>query len=98
MPHVQFKSKVIDYGGHKYITVPKIERKHCDMAYFRQHKHLGGYANSDMFHAIMARCIKSGLMCLESLPSYWKVDTSKFLADVSIDCTNFTVRGHYETN
>lgn len=37
------------------IAVPVLKRSHCDMAAFRCHRKYGGFANSDMFPAMLAR-------------------------------------------
>ncbi len=54
------KRQRTEYAGHpelhsEYIAVPKIERKHCDMQTFRTDSRFSGYANSDLFAAILKR-------------------------------------------
>lgn len=39
------------------LTVPEIERKHCDMRAFRMSRRFGGFANSDMFPAMVRRAV-----------------------------------------
>jgi len=94
---IKFKTKVIKIytpdktSYREAIQVPEFTRKHCDMAFFRQHKRYGGFANSDMFPSMLKR-IRAGFMpnkynnlvYLDAMPEGWEVDTSGFLANVKI--------------
>lgn len=93
MAHITFKTKIIETDEKRFIQVPKITRSHCDMNYFRCHRNLGSYANSDLFLSILARCVKPQLFSIEELPKNWAVDDRGFLAVVQIDATNFSTRG-----
>ena len=59
---ITFKAKrrIEQYAGHpelhsEYIAVPKITRGHCNMHEFRTDAKFGGYANSDLFPAMLKR-------------------------------------------
>jgi hypothetical protein len=71
------------------IKVPKLERRHCDMAAFRQHKRFGGVANSDLFPSILARIARdaapNGYLRLDRVPANVAIDQSGFLAVVRIE-------------
>ena len=96
MARITFKAKVQEMGNcsggvaYRYVTVPKLECKHCDMAAFRSHPKFGGYANSDLFPGMLAR-IASGLKAgslglrLDRLPPNVTVDESGFLAVVAVE-------------
>ena len=101
MARITFKGKVQDvwYVGddsapaYRYVQVPTLDRKHCDMAAFRAHPKYGAYANSDLFLGMLSRiraqvfsdCATSGHMRLDRIPAGVTVDTSGFLAVVSFD-------------
>jgi hypothetical protein len=95
MARIQFKGKVQrvtnmdDTLAYEYIQVPVLDRKHCDMAAFRSHAKYGGYANSDLFKGMLARIrsdrFGSGMLKLSAIPEGVNVDTSGFLAVVSIE-------------
>jgi hypothetical protein len=94
--HIQFRAKVTDLfyvsgeSAGKRIQVPTLKRCHCDMREFRQHPKYGSYANSDLFEG-MLRGIRSslfgesGVLKLDSIPDGVTVDTSGFLAQVTIE-------------
>lgn len=96
MATITFKGKVCDaittLPGevlYRFIQVPKLERRHCDMAAFRKHPRYGGIANSDLFSNALARikrdCTQTGgYIRLDRLPDNVSVDTSGFLATVTI--------------
>ncbi len=77
------------------IRVPKLERRHVDMASARSSRKYGGYANSDMFPSMINRaaelagCKRIGdalyIDLLQPLPAGVAVDESGFLASVRID-------------
>jgi len=94
MATIEFKGKVqqmffVDGSlSYEYIAVPELKRAHCDMAAFRTHPKYRSYANSDMFSGMLKRIksatFKGGMLKLGELPECVKVDTSKFLAVVTI--------------
>jgi hypothetical protein len=94
MAKITFKAKVQEMdpflGGYQYVTVPKLERRHCDMHAFRIHPKFGSYANSDLFPNILARQREAlfgsnGRLRLDAIPENVTVDTSGFLAVVTIE-------------
>jgi hypothetical protein len=100
---ISFKAKVrVVYdpsGEHarQYVTVPKLTRSHCDMAWFRASKRYGGISNSDIFQHALRRIERDlGLrdymreFWLDSLPRGVTIDTSTFLATISIQVEDAT--------
>ena len=97
MATIIFKGKVQDmlYSGetvpsYQYIKIPVLDRKHCDMSAFRNHPRYGGLANSDLFKSLLARIRRdifgnSQVLKLSNLPAGVTVDTSGFLAIVTIE-------------
>jgi hypothetical protein len=72
------------------IKVPALTRSHCDMAAFRTHKKFGGFANSDMFPAILARIRRDKFggrdwFKLESPPEGVTIERGALLCVVSFD-------------
>ena len=72
--------------------MPVLARSHCDMAAFRTHPKFGDLANSDLFPNVLSRIRRDRLvgaysdhLRLDRLPKGVTVDSSKFLAVVSID-------------
>jgi hypothetical protein len=62
MARITFKAKPVkvwEAEGDKLafhsVQVPQFQRKHCDMDGFRSHRKYGGFANSDLFPAMLAR-------------------------------------------
>ena len=93
MAKISFRGKVekmfnVDMSlAFEYIRVPQLTRKHCDMNAFRRHDKWGGLANSDLFPNVLAR-IRSDIgerIKLDSIPANVTIDTSGFLAIVSIE-------------
>jgi hypothetical protein len=94
MPNITFKAKVEtvyhmdDSVAYQRIKVPKIERRHCDMAAFRNDPKFGGLANSDIFPNVLRRAMRDAgigeYIRLGSLPENVEIDTSGFLAQVTI--------------
>jgi hypothetical protein len=93
---IEFKAKlqtmfsVDDTPLYQYVVVPEIKRTHVDMAAARQHPKFGGYANSDMFPGMLARIRRDILggdawLRLDRLPPNVEIDTTGFLAKVSVD-------------
>ena len=94
MASIEFRAKVEtiynmdDTVAFQRIKVPTLDRKHCDMAAFRKHPKFGGFANSDMFKNVLARIKRDRLgdyVRLDRIPEGVTVDTSGFLALVSLD-------------
>lgn len=90
---IQFKGKVetmYNVDGtvaYQYIHVPEFDLKHCDMNAFRRHPKYGGLANSDLFKSVLKRIRQDkfqGQLKLSSIPDGVSVDTSKFLAVVTL--------------
>ena len=93
MAKISFKAKIQtvynmdDTVAYHCIKVPELTRKHCDMDAFRQHPKYGSYANSDLFPGMLRRIRKDKFgetIRLDKLPDGVTVDTSGFLAVVSI--------------
>jgi len=95
MPRITFKAKVepiYDVDGtlaYELVKVPEITRAHCDMHAFRTHAKFRSYANSDLFQNVLKRALKAqgvaSHLRLDALPSNVTVNTSAFLATVTID-------------
>jgi hypothetical protein len=70
----------------RYVKKPKLTRSHCNMPEWRNHPKWGGYANSDLFTGILSRQTQHvpELIKLEQLPAGVSIDTSGFLAQVTI--------------
>ena len=94
MASIEFRAKVEtiynmdDTVAFQRIKVPTLDRKHCDMAAFRKHPKFGGLANSDLFKNVLARIKRDRLgdyVRLDRIPEGVTVDTSGFLALVSLD-------------
>jgi hypothetical protein len=100
MAKITFKAKVQPVQNmdgtfaYNMVQIPALTRSHCDMGAFRQHKKYGGFANSDMFPAMLKR-IRSDIGGSAArlrfgaegytLPENVSIDTSGFLAKVEID-------------
>jgi hypothetical protein len=93
---IQFKSKMQavynmdDTVAYQYVAVPTFKRSHVDMNAARNHPKYGSYANSDMFPGMLARIRKDLIqgslgIRMDRLPDNVTVDTSGFLANVTID-------------
>ena len=94
MATISFKAKpetvynMDDTVAFQRIKVPTLVRGHCDMNAFRKHPKFGGLANSDLFRNILAKIRRERLgeyIRLDRIPEGVNVDTSGFLANVSID-------------
>lgn len=74
--------------AYRYISVPKLATRHCDMAAFRVHPQFGDFANSDLFPNILNRLrnelFPAGYIRVDSVPANVTVDESGFLAEVTI--------------
>jgi hypothetical protein len=70
----------------RYVNVPTLTRRHCDLNAFRCHRKYGGIANSDLFPAALARIRRDTgeTIRLDHLPANVTVDESGFLAVVVI--------------
>lgn len=95
MATIVFKGKVkqviYSNGEHAYdyISIPELDRKHCDMAAFRNHPKYGAYANSDLFKGMLAGIKRQffgsrSVIQLDQVPEGVTVDASGFLAIVTI--------------
>ena len=74
----------------RYVQLPALARKHCDMPAFRAHPRFGSYANSDLFGGMLTRIKRevageSGAIDLANIPSNVRVDESGFLAVITIE-------------
>ena len=95
MAEISFKAKALtmyntdDTVAYQYLAVPQFDRKHCDMAAFRCHPKYGSYANSDLFKGMLSRIrrdvFKDGILRLDAVPTGVSVDTSGFIAVVSLE-------------
>lgn len=95
MAAITFKAKphdMLNADGsiaYRFVQAPKLTRSHCDMAAFRQHPRYGGLANSDLFPNLLSRIAHdrglTGFVRLDRVPEGVTVETSGFLAVVSID-------------
>lgn len=93
MARIEFKTKVheIKYADgttRSLVKVPTLKRSHCNMEEFRKHPRHGRIANSDLFPNVLAWVRKNKLgecFYLDCVPEGVTVDTSGYLALVSID-------------
>lgn len=95
MPQVSFKAKIDDIHyadgslAYRMVKVPALKRHHCDMGAFRSHKRFGSYANSDLFHSMLARAVKEAgvgqVIKTTAIPPCVTIDASGFLAVVTIE-------------
>jgi hypothetical protein len=100
MAVIKFKAKVQPVENmdgtfaYNMIQIPELKRNHCDMDAFRSHKKYGGFANSDMFPAMLKRIRQdvggsAGRLRFggdgHELPDNVTVDLSGFLANVTIE-------------
>ena len=93
MPRITFKAKVRtmynmdDTVAYQYIHVPEFTRSHCDMNEFRKYDKF--HANSDLFPVILRRIKLDAFggrhLRLDAVPPSVSVDTSKFLAVVTVE-------------
>jgi hypothetical protein len=93
MPQIRFRAKIETIYNpdmtiaYQRVKVPELERRHCDMAAFRQDSKFGGWANSDMFPGILRRikADKTGdYVRLDRVPKDVDIDTGGFLAHITI--------------
>jgi hypothetical protein len=90
---IKFKGKIItvynvdDTVAWRAIKIPKLERRHCDMARFRNDARFSGLANSDLFTNLLAKQTRhlGDAIRLDRIPSGVTVDESGFLATVTIE-------------
>jgi len=94
MATIKFKAKpftVYNIDGevaYVAIPVPRLNSKHCDMPAFRKHPKYGALANSDLFPGVLNHIRKERLgdaIRLDRIPEGVTVDTSGFLAVVTLD-------------
>jgi hypothetical protein len=94
MPNITFKAKVetvwhMDHSpAYQRIRVPKIDRKHCDMGAFHLDDKFGPYSNSNVFLPLVRSAMKDAsipeYIRLDAVPESVEIDTSGFLAQVTI--------------
>lgn len=96
MAKITFKTRPVaeimpdnsDTGVH-IIYLPKLDRKHCDMHAFRTHRKYGGFANSTLFPAMLARISKEfaphGHIRTDAIPDGVQIDRSGFLWTVTLE-------------
>lgn len=94
MATITFKAKpqtmlnIDDTVAYRYVPVPTLARKHCDMHAFRTHPKYGTWANSDLFPGVLARIAQDtfggSMLKLDRIPDNVTVDESGFLAVVTI--------------
>jgi len=94
MATIAFRGKVreVQYvdGTHayRYVQVPQLGTRHCDIAQFRTHPKYGMYANSDLLpgslRKLRERMFPNGYVRLDNVPDGVTVDESGFLAEVTI--------------
>jgi len=80
----------IEFVYVEILKIPTLTRSHCDMAAFRRHPKYTHFANSDFFPGMLARIKQDkggtlGELKLDQLPAGVSVDTSGFLAEVTIE-------------
>lgn len=96
MATISFRAKVEsvyhasdDTLAFRFVRVPTLQRRHCDMDSFRRHPKLGGIANSDLFPGALRRILADRKMTetlrLDRLPEGVTVDDSGFLAVVTVN-------------
>lgn len=70
----------------RYVDVPVLASRHCDMPAFRRHIKYGGIANSTLFPNALARIRRDTgeTIRLDRIPANVTVDESGFLAVVVI--------------
>lgn len=95
MARITFKAKpeviynLDDTPAYARIKVPALSRSHCDMNAFRKHPRYGGLANSDLFKNVLSKIRRERLgeyiRLDRDLPEGVTIDTSGFLASVSIE-------------
>jgi hypothetical protein len=72
------------------VKVPVIGARHCNMHEFRSHRIIAGFTNSELFPGILKGVLKrlgvsvGGYIRLDQIPEHVSVDTSGFLAAVTI--------------
>lgn len=94
---ITFKAKPYHLEGvysgepdpHDRVKVPELKRSHCDMAAFRRHPKHGGYANSDMFPAVLKRIARQvaphGYLRLDRLPEGVTATPGALLTTITIE-------------
>ena len=71
------------------VKVPELTRKHCNIDAFRRSRKFGGFANSDLFPAMLNRAvaqlgIKSHIK-LDAIPPCVTIEPGAFLIVVTIE-------------
>jgi hypothetical protein len=92
---ITFKAKAQELANadgsiaYRFVSVPQFTRSHCDMQAFRNHPKFGGYANSDLFPAMLARIrreiVSGGLgLRLDQLPDNVQANEKGLLTEIKI--------------
>jgi len=96
MPTITFRTKpetvynMDDTPAYVEVKVPQVTTRHCDMHAFHTHPRYGNYTNSVLFVPMLRRDLAArgvtmgGTLRLDQLPEGVVVDTSGFLAQVTI--------------
>ncbi len=78
--------------AYMFVKVPaRPGRQHCNMCEFRTHKQFRDFANSDVFPSMLIRALSNigvkpgSLLRLDKAPEHVSIDTSGFLAVVTIN-------------
>lgn len=86
---ITFKTKAsTPVNGYRILSVPKFERRHCNMEAWRRHKRFGSLANSNLFSNVLSRVrsdiAPAGILRTDRLPANVSIDVSGFLAVVTV--------------
>ena len=91
---IKFKAKLKivynmdDTVNRQYFTIPKIKRTHCNMDAMRNHPKYSGYANSNMFEAVINKAVKESvgdIINIANVPDNVKIESpGRLLAEITI--------------
>jgi hypothetical protein len=93
MCKIRFKAKrwySATNPGVSYVTIPKIQRHHCDMDAFRSDNRFLDSVNSDMFEPIVNKLVNNlygHRICLSKEVSGVSFTEGAFLINVTIELT-----------
>lgn len=93
---VSFRTKAETYSdGQRVIRLPALKRRHADMNAFRRSRAFGGFANSDLFEAMLNGAVKKLLgeslhkydrtLNLDSLPPCVTAAGEGFMTTITIE-------------
>ena len=93
MPKITFKAKpetiynMDETVAYVRVKLPELARRHCDMNAFRNDPKYRDLANSDLFPSVLKRAVAplKGYVRLDRVPTNVQVDTTGFMAQVTID-------------